>query len=407
MSESALRETVREAVDLRSLLGRLRGSHERVPVSVALEIAASIGEALAAAPADVAPSIVVVASSGGVHVHTSLDASDLPLESIDYLAPERLTLEARTTASTVYALAATLYEMVATDRLGAARGKPEAHRAWVEERIAVLQESELQALLRECLAFEPTRRPTVAQLIVRAHAIARGGESLVAWAARHVVESRDVVGEAPGGTWYDESALDVPVTRLPEPSPHDPTYYLPDPTRPRPVELPDLTDPRIDTEDPPSEHTAPWVEPARSPFHDEVTAIRPGKSSFVRLVAAGMCVAAAAVAVYAFQPRSDAEAGPTPEVDPPALVEHDTPPPPGVESAVFQSAAEGTVRIVVNCTDASARGATMASVPVAAAATCTVTAILADRDRVSTVVPAPSAGRYRCFVEGSTTCQPE
>ena len=38
---------------------------------------------------------------------------------------------------------------------------------------------------------------------------------------------------------------------------------------------------------------------------------------------------------------------------------------------------------------------------------CTVTAILADRDRVSTVVTAPAAGRYRCFVEGSTDCQPE
>ena len=407
MSESALRETVREAVDLRSLLGRLRGSHDRVPLSVALEITASIGEALAAAPADVAPSIVVVASSGGVHVHTSLDASDLPLESIDYLAPERLTLESRTTASTVYALAATLYEMVATDRLGAARGRAEAHRAWVDERLAALHDSELRALLRDCLAFEPARRPTIAQLIAHARAMAHGGESLPAWAARHVAEGTDVVGEAPGGTWYDSSALDVPVTRLPEPSPHDPTYYLPDPTRPRPVQLPDLTDPGIDAEDPPSEHTAPGVATARSTFHDELTDVRPRKGGIGRLVVAGVGVAAAAVAVYALQPRIDAEAGPTLEVDPPAVVDQDTPPPPGVESAVFQSAAEGTVRIVVNCTDASARGATMASVPVAAAATCTVTAILADRDRVSTVVAAPSAGRYRCFVEGSTDCQPE
>jgi hypothetical protein len=62
---------------------------------------------------------------------------------------------------------------------------------------------------------------------------------------------------------------------------------------------------------------------------------------------------------------------------------------------------------LVSCTGASARGATMAGVPVDAAATCTVTAILADRDRVSTVVTAPGAGMYRCFVEGSTTCQPE
>jgi hypothetical protein len=88
-------------------------------------------------------------------------------------------------------------------------------------------------------------------------------------------------------------------------------------------------------------------------------------------------------------------------------VDEDTPMPAGVEAAVFQSAAPDTDRIVVHCTGASARGATLAGVPVADAAKCTVTAILADRDRVSTVVTAPAAGRYRCFVEGSTDCQPE
>jgi hypothetical protein len=113
------------------------------------------------------------------------------------------------------------------------------------------------------------------------------------------------------------------------------------------------------------------------------------------------------VVVYALQPRIDAEAGATASVDPPPIEDQDTPMPAGVEAAVFESAAPDTDRIVVHCTGSSARGATTAGVPVADAAKCTVTAILADRDRVSTVVTAPAAGRYRCFVEGSTDCQPE
>jgi len=411
MSEPVAREVVREAIDLRSLIGRLRGSHDRVPVPVALEIAASIGEALFAVPVDVAPTMVVLASSGSVHVHTSLEGAtpaDLPLESIDYLAPERLTLEPRSTASTVYALAATLYEMLATEQLGAARGRAEPHRAWIEERLRSIAPVELQTLLRDCLAFEPSDRPDLVELVARARSIAQEGEDVGAWAARHVSgSSDDVVGEAPLGAWLDESALDVPVTRLPEPSPHDPTYYLPDPTRPRPVEVPDLTDPRIHYEDQPSEHTAPLDVPLRFAIDDELTDIRPRPRMFARFAVAGLGVAVVAVLVYAFQPRTEAKAGATPPVDPPTIVDQDTPMPAGVAAAIFQSAAPDTDRIVVHCTGASARGATVAGVPAADAGTCTVTAILADRDRVSTVVTAPAAGRYRCFVEGSTDCQPE
>ena len=66
-----------------------------------------------------------------------------------------------------------------------------------EEKFAALSpdDGELRGLLRECLAFEPRRRPTHTQLIARARALAHGGESLVAWAARHVAEGTDVVGE--------------------------------------------------------------------------------------------------------------------------------------------------------------------------------------------------------------------
>jgi len=411
MSEPVAREAVPEAIDLRSLLGRLRGTRDRIPVPVALEIAACIGDALVAVAADLAPTMVVVASSGSVHVHTSLDGatpSDLPLESIDYLAPERLTLDPRSAASTVYAVAATLYEMVASEQLGAARGKVELHRAWLEDRLRLIASMDLRMLLRDCLAFEPSARPDLAHFVARARSVARDGEPLAAWAARHVgTPADDVVADAPLSAWLDESALDVPMTRLPEPSPQDATYYLPDPTRPRPVEVPDFTDPQIESEDPPSQNTALSEAPVHFPIDDDVTELPPRPRTFARFAVAGAAVAAVAVMVYALQPRTDAEASATAPVDPPPIEDQDTPMPAGVEAAVFQSAAPDTDRIVVHCTGASARGATMAGVPVADAAKCTVTAILADRDRVSTVVTAPAAGRYRCFVEGSTDCQPE
>jgi hypothetical protein len=409
MSEPVAREEFGDATDLRSLVGRLRGVHDRVPVPVALEIAASIGEAIGTAPVDVAPSIVVLATSGTVHVHTSLAGSDLPLESIDYLAPERLTLDPRTRASTVYGIAATLFELITTEPLGAARGKADAHRTWLDERLRSLPSSvELRALLRDCLGFEPSLRPDLGQLVSRARSIARGGDAMPAWAARHVKPPLDdVVADAPVGTWFDESALDVPMTRLPEPSPQDTTYYLPDPTRPRPVEVPDFTDPQVDSEDPPSQNTALSEAPVRFPMDDDVTELPPRPRTFARFAVAGAAIAAVAVIVYALQPRTDAAESATAPVDPPPIVDEDTPMPAGVEAAVFQSAAPDTDRIVVHCNGASARGATTAGVPVADAAKCTVTAILADRDRVSTVVTAPTAGRYRCFVEGSTDCQPE
>jgi hypothetical protein len=414
MSEPVAREAVPEAIDLRSLLARLRGTRDRIPVPVALEIAACIGDALVAVPADLAPTMVVVASSGSVHVHTTLDGatpSELPLESIDYLAPERLTLEPRSPASTVYSVAATLFEMVACEPLGAARGKVETHRAWLEDRLRSIASMDLRMLLRDCLAFEPTARPDLAHFAARARSIMRGGEAVAAWATRHLGgdPSDDVVGEAPPSPWFDESALDVPMTRLPEPSPHDPTYYLPDPTRPRPVEVPDFTDPQIESaaEDPPSQNTALSQSPVRFPIDDDVTELPPRPRTFARFAVAGAAVAAVAVLVYVLQPRTDAEASATPPVDPRPIEDQDTPMPAGVAAAVFESAAPDTDRIVVHCTGANARGATMAGVPVADAAKCTVTAILADRDRVSTVVTAPAAGRYRCFVEGSTDCQPQ
>ncbi len=421
MGESvASRETVREAVDLRSLLGRLHATRERLPVPVALEIAAHLADVLTPSHPDIEPSSVLVGHAGTVEVQPRLDGpdanpADLPLESIDYLAPERLTLEPRTPASAVYSLGATLYEMLATDRLGAARGRSESHRAWLEERLTALRKTvsspELETLLRDCLAFEPSRRPVASQLAVRARAIAGGGEAFAAWTAREGASfppgNDDVSGDAPWGAWVDHSALDVPITRLPEPSPHDPTYYLPDPTRPRPVEVSDFTDPRLDDEDSVSEHTAPSDERVRSPLADEVTAIRPRSRRGGRLVVAGIGVAALAAVLYALQPRMDAAAGATPVLDAPPTVVHDTPVPVGVPVVVFESAAEGTSRVAVHCTDASAHGATRATVPAAAAATCTVTAILADRDRISAVVTGAGEGRYRCFAEGSADCRLE
>jgi hypothetical protein len=281
--------------------------------------------------------------------------------------------------------------MLAAERLGAAR--PTSHGAWVDQRLAALTPA-VSAVLRDCLALEPQLRPSAAALATRLRAML-DGETLEAWTARQLAEQ---------GGWLD-SAFDVPVTRLPEPSPADPTYYLPDPTRPRPEVVPDLTDPGFTGEDVASEQTAPSDGTLRAPFADESAEVQPRSRPGARAAIAVATVAALVGAVYAFLPRT--EAADAALVAPDPIVEHDTPPPAGVPSVVFTSAALETVRVTVHCSGASAHGATMASVPVDAAGTCTVTAILADRDRISAVVSGAAAGRYRCFVEGSATCQPE
>ncbi len=70
----------------------------------------------------------------------------------------------------------------------------------------------------------------------------------------------------------------------------------------------------------------------------------------------------------------------------------------------FRSAEPNTTKINVRCDAANAKGTTEAVVGAASAKTCTVTAILSDRSRLSAVVTGPTEGSYRCFADGAKDC---
>lgn len=210
-----------EAVDLRAVIQWAEKAHERIPVRAALDIAAAVASALDAAynrppipgekplrviHRDIKPSNVMVDDTGMVKVldfgvarsefeNRESHTQELQFGSVDYMAPERLFFEPETPASDVYSLAATLYELLALEKLGKARGRPERHAAHVSDRLSYLHAqaalrgsaaTEVTALLRESLAFEHENRPSAAEFHQRARALARliEGDDLVTWAER-------------------------------------------------------------------------------------------------------------------------------------------------------------------------------------------------------------------------------
>ena len=210
-----------EAVDLRELTERLSKRGKRMPVRAALEIAAACAGALDAAynrppmpgekplrviHRDIKPSNVMLDESGLVKVldfgvarseieNRESHTQELQFGSVDYMAPERLFFEPETPASDVYSLAATLYEVLAQDKLGKARGRPERHQASLQARVGALRQrlelspkvgAELESLLLESLAFNHEERPTAAEFYQRARVLSRlaTDDELSAWAER-------------------------------------------------------------------------------------------------------------------------------------------------------------------------------------------------------------------------------
>ena len=210
-----------EAVDLRELTERLSSVGKRMPVRAALEIAAACAGALDAAynrppmpgekplrviHRDIKPSNVMLDESGLVKVldfgvarseieNRESHTQELQFGSVDYMAPERLFFEPETPASDVYSLAATLYEVLAQDKLGKARGRPERHQANLQARVGALCRQldlspqvggELESLLLAALAFNHEERPTAAEFYQRARVLSRiaTDDELSAWTER-------------------------------------------------------------------------------------------------------------------------------------------------------------------------------------------------------------------------------
>jgi hypothetical protein len=73
----------------------------------------------------------------------------------------------------------------------------------------------------------------------------------------------------------------------------------------------------------------------------------------------------------------------------------------------FVSRWPDTTKVRVRCKEASAKGGTEAWIDRDVASRCSVTAMRADRSRITAVVDAATAGEILCFVGGQTGCQPQ
>jgi len=207
-----------EAVDFRTVVQELIAHGQWIPVRAGLEMASACASALDAAynrppipgdkplrviHRDIKPSNIMVDDTGMVKVldfgvarseieNRESHTQELQFGSVDYMAPERLFFEPETPASDVYSLAATLFEVLALEKFGKARGRPARHAAYVADRLSFLRgglsasgavAGELEVLIANGLAFNHEERPTAAEFHQRARALARqcDGKDLSDW----------------------------------------------------------------------------------------------------------------------------------------------------------------------------------------------------------------------------------
>lgn len=208
-----------EAVDLKTVIQKHLDDNQWVPPRAALDLTAYVASALDAAynrppyqgekplrviHRDIKPSNIMVDESGTVKVldfgvaRADFDmreshTQELPFGSVDYMPPERLFFEPETPFSDTYSLGATLYEILALEKLGKAKGRPERHATFLQERMAALRArvpmsgangDAVEALLREMLAYAHDQRPTASDVVQRCRALARSwdGDGLTEWA---------------------------------------------------------------------------------------------------------------------------------------------------------------------------------------------------------------------------------
>ncbi|MDP2317569.1 MAG: protein kinase [Pseudomonadota bacterium] len=210
-----------EAIDFKGAINQTIESGETMPPRVALEATAFVASALDAAynrppyqgekplrviHRDIKPSNIMVDESGTVKVldfgvaradfdHRESHTQELQFGSVDYMPPERLFFEPETPFSDVYSLGATLYELLALEKLGKAKGRPEKHAQFLVDRLAFLRtRCELPGisgdavieLIQQMCAYGHEGRPSAAETVTRCRALARGfeGEGLGEWAER-------------------------------------------------------------------------------------------------------------------------------------------------------------------------------------------------------------------------------
>jgi serine/threonine protein kinase len=226
-----------EAADLKHIVDHLRDHGGSVPVRAAVQICACVAGALDAAynrppyagekplrviHRDIKPSNVMVDDGGLVKVldfgvaradfeSRESSTADLQFGSVDYMPPERLFFEPETPASDVYSLGAAFYEILALERLGKAKGRPDRHAGFVRDRLSFLRAmrglggnlaKNLESLIIAMLDYEHTERPSAARVVEVCRDLARlsADEGLHDWAEHALPPIVDALQHSPTAT---------------------------------------------------------------------------------------------------------------------------------------------------------------------------------------------------------------
>jgi tRNA A-37 threonylcarbamoyl transferase component Bud32 len=466
-----------EAVDLKQVISGALQSREPIPARAALEAVAEVAAALDAAynrppyagekplrviHRDIKPSNVMVDESGHIKVldfgtaRADFDSResktrDFSFGSIEYMAPERLFFEPETPASDVYSLGATLYEVLALERLGKSKLRPDQHADFLVERFRVVQRlherrlgrdllDEVLILLNDMLAFDQRDRPTAGDLSPRVRALARSMRNemglyeyaeiairplIQAWVTQTDSNQDPMVGQVVA---EDSRALkSVEARQAVQANPRMGTHVSPEELGDDDEQVDDTMNQRwaalksatladIEAQQRPLAQVVGQAQATRAPSEEAGPRRRSRLGCWVAgaLVAGvlflGGGVVALVVALLVLQrgpsvaPPGD-EDGPVTVARPPAPPEPEEAEAPSGPHATFTSADGGTQKMSVRCGGAEGAGVSTVHVEGAALGECQVVALLEGRKRLVAVVRDTEAREYRCFEGGAKECR--
>ena len=210
-------------MDLRRLIRVMREMKQRIPLKVSLEIIAGIAETLDAAynqaptpgrgplrvlHGNIKPSNIVLNKTAQISIldfglsrtewaGRESSTREMQFDTVDYVAPEKLFFEPQSSASDIYSLSITLFEMLAGKSFGKSPPSEEKHAAKIEKycqhllrpiplRIEV--KDKLYELLVSGMSYHSEKRPLAHEFAEEARKIARSitGVSAEQWAQKAV-----------------------------------------------------------------------------------------------------------------------------------------------------------------------------------------------------------------------------